>query len=79
MPFPYHPAMQCDVRAIEYDFANRRAIVYMDEYNCVDMNGCIASILAIDPRAQSISTYAGRKLDTCYCRKGCGEWKSIDP
>ncbi len=74
----FHPEMQCCVRALQYDFEHRRAVVLLEENSCTDMTGCVNTVKKLDPRVQEIRTYAGDKPDTAY-RLIEGEWRAVRP
>jgi hypothetical protein len=69
---------QCDVRAIEYDFARREGAARFPAGCCCDMEGCIQVFEAIDPRVDCIFTYEGGQGDTWY-QKIDGKWEAFSP
>lgn len=75
----FDDGFQCFVRGLSYHFSDKHGTVYMDEDGCVDMTGCIATFLLIDPEVKFISTINETDdgvywKDTSYRRNPSGEW-----
>lgn len=71
----YRDDVQCFVRELRYDFAQRMGHLILEDGSCTDMRGCIELFKKIDPEVQAIATYAGGKRDTGYLFKD-GKWES---
>lgn len=74
-----HPALQCWVERIEYDFRQRLGTVHMLDGSCTSMTGAIQLFLSIDAAVREIRTYAARLPDTDYIRRGrSNNWRAVD-
>ncbi|SMQ65946.1 hypothetical protein SAMN06295905_1356 [Devosia lucknowensis] len=70
---PFDGRLQCYLRRIAYDFAERRGIIVMGEGSCTDMAGATALFEAIDTLVLAVDTYVGEVPDTAYRRRSAGE------
>lgn len=68
----------CEVVSLDYDFREHTGRLYMPEFNCCDMTGCLGVFRGIDPEVALIQTYSGDRPDTIYRRKGT-EWTAYWP
>lgn len=76
-PTVFNSQLICYVHAVRV-VGNGIVQIEIEEDNCTDMNGAIALATALMPGCQKIVTYAGKKRDTCYLKRGnC--WTAIEP
>ncbi len=69
---PFDKRLMCSVESLSYDFRTREGRLEMPDGNCCDMEGAVGLFTAIDPKAETIRTFAGGKPDTVY-RKDAGD------
>lgn len=74
-----HDELQCDVRAVRYDFDKKVGELFMDDGDCCDFTGCIDLFLRIDPAVKRINTFSGEAEDTIYVRDRDGKWAASMP
>jgi hypothetical protein len=68
--------LRCNVRSLTYDFGSQTGQLYLTDFDCCDMGGCISIFEAIDPRVTEIKTYSVAKGDLTYRKRGA-KWVAL--
>lgn len=80
--YVYSKKFMCAVGSLDYAYARRVGVVFIEPNDCVDMSGCIGAFEAIDSGVEVIFTLhrCGGHVDcdTTYFRTR-GEWVAIPP
>lgn len=74
----YFERLQCGLLRVQIDFERHIVVLWLPEHECVDMSGAISYAESLDPDVIAIQTNAGKRLDTCYVKKGRGAWQAYD-
>lgn len=72
----YNILLQCNVLSLNYNFENKKAIIFFPDGDCCDMSGVIKIFTTIDKCVEFIETFSGKTKDTGY-KKIRGKWVSV--